>query len=96
LLDSCEGDVLAGAVLYEIKNVDREFRSLDLRQLLTYAFLDNLGGTRRFSAVGLVNARRGVYFRASVERVCRGVAAASAAEVFREMELFLEADAPSS
>jgi hypothetical protein len=94
LLDACEGDVIAGSVLYEIKNVDREFRAVDLRQVLIYAFLDHLAGARRVSSIGLVNARRGLYFRASLGTVCRGMAAVSPADLFREVELFLEVDAP--
>ena len=69
LLSECEGDVIEGACLYEIKAGDRAFRVLDLRQLLTYTALAYAKGTLPFKDIGLFNPRTGVAWRKSLEDV---------------------------
>lgn len=73
LLSACEGDLIAGNCLYEIKAGDRAFRLSDLRQLLTYAALAYANGKLTFSDVGLFNPRTGVAWRRSLFDVCQSV-----------------------
>jgi hypothetical protein len=69
-VDASEGDMIVGRALYEIKAVDRQFRSGDIRQLLTYAALNHASGQFLFSDVGLLNPRRGIYCEFDLEHLC--------------------------
>jgi hypothetical protein len=40
-LNQCSGDIIADRVLYEVKSRDRNFRSVDLRQLAIYLTLNH-------------------------------------------------------
>jgi hypothetical protein len=92
LVDSCEGDILAGSVLYEIKNVERDFRAVDVRQLLTYCALNYAEESYKIDAIGLLNARSGTFFRINIESLCRGMAGAPSGEVLSEIVQFLSTD----
>lgn len=69
LISECEGDVIEGSCLYEIKAGDRTFRVLDLRQLLTYSALAYAEGALSFTHIGIYNPRTGVAWRKSLEEV---------------------------
>lgn len=69
LVSACEGDVIEGKCLYEIKAGERAFRVLDLRQLLTYTALAYAKGPPLFTDIGLFNPRTGVAWRKSLEEV---------------------------
>jgi hypothetical protein len=73
LISACEGDVIQGDCLYEIKAGERSFRIIDLRQLLTYSALAYASGRLTFSEIGLFNPRRGVTWRKSLEDVCHAI-----------------------
>lgn len=73
LISACEGDLIEGNCLYEVKAGERSFRVIDLRQLLTYSALAYASGKLTFSEIGLVNPRRGVTWRKSLEDVCNAV-----------------------
>jgi hypothetical protein len=77
VLSSCEGDLIQGTCLYEIKAGDRPFRIVDLRQLLVYSALAYAAGRLAFSRVGLLNPRRGVMWHTSLEDVCQSIAGLS-------------------
>jgi hypothetical protein len=69
LISTCEGDLIEGSCLYEVKAGDRAFRVVDLRQLLTYSALAHAKGDLTFSEIGLFNPRTGVAWRRSLEEV---------------------------
>lgn len=73
LLSACEGDLIEGDCLYEVKAGDRAFRVVDLRQLLTYTALAYASGSLNFTHVGLFNPRTGVAWKRSLEDVCQSV-----------------------
>lgn len=73
LLSACEGDLIRGNCLYEVKAGDRAFRIVDLRQLLTYAALAYASESLTFTDIGLFNPRTGVAWRKSLEEVCHAV-----------------------
>ncbi len=73
LISECEGDVIEGSCLYEVKAGDRAFRVLDLRQLLTYTALAYAKGTLFFKDIGLFNPRTGVAWRKSLEEVSHSI-----------------------
>lgn len=69
IISACEGDLIEGPCLYEIKAGDRAFRIGDLRQLLTYSALAYAKGSLTFKEIGLFNPRTGICWRKSLEEV---------------------------
>jgi hypothetical protein len=81
-VDASEGDILTKSTLFEVKTVDRSFRSADLRQLLTYSALNSASREADISAVGLVNPRRGVSCEMQVGELCLDISGRSAENLF--------------
>lgn len=81
-IDASEGDAICGKTLYEVKAVDRSFRSVDVRQLITYCALNHASRQYDILKVGLYNPRRGVFFEMDIDRVCREMAGISRQELF--------------
>jgi hypothetical protein len=80
-LDECHGDVLGAALLVEVKGGDRQFLSVDIQQVLTYAALNFAAKKYDIERVALVNARLGTYFTIGVEELCERLSGRSAIEV---------------
>lgn len=66
-LSSCQGDVVADNILYEVKSGGGEFRfkSIDLRQLVLYLTLNQYSKQYNISRLGLYNPRKGFHFVAT-------------------------------
>lgn len=69
-IDESEGDIISNGTLFEVKTVDRNFRSADIRQLVTYSALEYMSDVKRFDKIGLLNPRRGVYCVYDISSVC--------------------------
>ncbi len=69
-VDASEGDVIFGETIYEIKTVDRPFRSSDVRQAITYAALNFASKQFPIDSVGLFNPRRGTFCDINLEEIC--------------------------
>lgn len=80
-VDRSEGDVVYGEALFEVKAVDRNFRSVDIKQLITYAALNHKSRSYRFRDIGIYNPRRGTEFRMNLDDVCMEISG------FSEIEL---------
>lgn len=89
IIPACEGDVLVGDCLYEVKAGDRGFRVADLRQLLVYATLAHASNELSFSRIGLFNPRTGVAWTRTLDEVCRAVSGLLANDVFPRIVEFL-------
>lgn len=74
LVEACSGDVFADETLIEVKAGGRNYRSVDLRQLLTYCALNFASKERSIGSLCLVNPRRGVYFNETLDRICEAIA----------------------
>jgi hypothetical protein len=85
IIDECVGDVYFSNTLYEVKAGERLFRSIDVRQLLTYAALNKAAPRRRLTEIGLFNPRSWVAFTAPLEEICVEVAGLKADELFGEI-----------
>ena len=94
-LDACEGDLMWGSTLCEVKSGDRLFRSADLRQLLIYCALRYAEGGDQIAQLTLFNPRRGVYFSDSLPGVCSGTSGLSPSEVMSEIVEVLSEPATS-
>jgi hypothetical protein len=79
-IDSSEGDVINVRTLYEIKTVDRLFRSHDLRQVITYAALNYASKQFEIERVGLFNPRSGYVCEFPIDEVCREISGISGDE----------------
>jgi hypothetical protein len=62
-----EADVLIDDTLYEIKTVNRNFKSSDLKQLLIYLALNQVSNSKKWDYAGLYNPRKGTYCRFNVK-----------------------------
>lgn len=70
--------------LFEVKIVERSFRAVDFRQLITYAALMNAEGDAP-GAVGLVNPRRGTFFECTMTELAMDTAGLSADELLQRI-----------
>lgn len=85
LISTCEGDVIEGDCLYEIKAGERAFRINDLRQLLVYSALAYSSGTMHFRSVGLFNPRTGASWRRTLDYVCDSIAGMTAVDTLSNL-----------
>jgi len=88
-LDECAGDIFAERTLFEVKAGDRNFRSIDLRQVLTYCALNFASKTYEILRVCLVNPRLGLFLEEPIERLCRELAGLPLTEVLSEIVQFV-------
>ena len=72
-IDTCEGDLSINGTLFEIKTVNRNFRSKDIKQLLIYLVLDAARPNRRWEHGGLFNPRRAVWCSFEVDSFVKTV-----------------------
>ena len=89
ILDSCYGDLFMGNTLYEVKCVERNLRSIDIRQVLTYCALNYQSCQFEIDEVCVVNPRRGISFRFSVESLAQQASSKNSAELFHQIGDFL-------
>jgi len=95
IVDNCEGDILTGSTLYELKNVERDFRLADIRQLLAYCALNHESRQYLIDSVGLVNARSGLTYRIELDKLSYLTAGVSSSELFSDITRYITADTPS-
>jgi hypothetical protein len=89
-ITSCEGDIITGDRLFEVKAGDRSFRISDLRQLLTYSALAYAAGELHFQNVGLFNPRTGMSWVKSLDDVCMAVGGGKANDVLPRIIDFMQ------
>jgi len=81
-VDASEGDILTSSTLFEVKTVERSFRSSDIRQLLTYAALNFAAQGSEIPGVGIFNPRRGVAFEFPLRELCNEISGRSVEDLF--------------
>ena len=89
ILDSCYGDLFMGSTLYEVKCVERNLRSIDIRQVLAYCALNYQSRQFDIDHVCIVNPRRGISFRFGVESLTQKASGKNSAELFHQIGDFL-------
>jgi hypothetical protein len=89
ILDSCYGDLFSGNTLYEVKCVERNLRSIDIRQILAYCTLNYQSRQFDVDHVCIVNPRRGISFRFGVESLAQQASGKNSAELFHQIGDFL-------
>ena len=84
-LDACEGDILIGEDLWEVKSGDRHFRQIDIRQILIYCALNHAARTRVIDRYSLVNPRAGVVLADTIDNLVYDVAGCDPGTLFDEI-----------
>lgn len=84
VVDQAVADVATQFQLIEIKAVNRPFKALDLRQLLTYLAMFYAKG-RNFENATVLNPRLGDYFSISLDSLCAGASGKAAVEVLQDL-----------
>jgi len=85
LIDHAEADVLCEHTLYEVKTVERGFRSNDIRQLITYCALNSLARKHEVERIGLFNPRRGISFELDLDLLTREISGKTANDLFEDI-----------
>jgi len=85
IIGTCEGDIYFNSTLFEVKAGQRTFRAVDLKQLLTYAALNNSARSRSLNRLGLFNPRMGISFSATLDSICLEISGCPAAELLPEI-----------
>jgi hypothetical protein len=85
IIDTCFGDIRFGDALYEVKAGDRNFRSVDVRQLMIYAALCKSARLQPLRRMGLFNPRTGFSFCISLDELCLEVSGTSSEELLAEI-----------
>lgn len=81
IIDACFGDIVAGETLYEIKAGAREFRAIDLRQLIIYLALNAQSKSFDIKNIALLNPRTGKYWIEDVNEVFLSVSGSTSVEI---------------
>lgn len=84
-LDACQGDVLIGDELWEVKSGDRQFRQTDVRQILIYCALNHAAKTRPIDRFSLVNPRAGIVADGTVTDLVHDIAGCDPGTLFDEI-----------
>ncbi|MDF2931373.1 MAG: hypothetical protein K0R36_704 [Chryseobacterium sp.] len=80
------GDLEIDGILYEIKTVQRNFRSSDIKQLIIYLALSHVQGDVIWEYAGLYNPRKGTYCVFNVEKLIYHISAGkSTSESFKSL-----------
>lgn len=80
-IDESEGDIIFDKCIFEVKTVDRPYRSVDLRQVITYAALNFSSHQYDVESVGLFNPRAGTFFKTELDRMCWEISGQPAQEL---------------
>lgn len=94
-VDGCSSDFLVGDTLYEIKSGDRNFRLIDIRQLLVCLALDYSSKQYNIYYAGFLNPRVGIYCRISVSDLSIRVSGKIPAELFADIIEFVSSNGVS-
>jgi hypothetical protein len=92
LVGSCNGDVMKGSTLFEVKAGDRKFRSIDYRQLLIYAALHYSEAREILGRLGVCNPRTGVAVVVPTQTFAYEVSGLNALELFERVLAALSAN----
>ena len=68
------GDLLIDDTLFEIKSVNRNFISNDLKQLFLYLALNHMSKVKKIEFAGLYNPRKGIYSKFKVNEFVSALA----------------------
>ena len=92
ILNTCVGDIVAEPTLYEVKAGARDFRLIDVRQVVTYCALNFASRRYLINRVVLLNPRRGISAMLDIHEDLSRASGSSASEVYADLLDFLSQD----
>lgn len=95
ILDDCFGDLLVGSTLVEIKNVERDFRLADVRQLLCYCALNSVSSQYSIREIALLNAKSGLFYRTDLDSLATSSAGVTGSALLADIVRYITTDLPS-
>lgn len=95
IIDSSLTDCVHKNTIVEFKSGDRGFRSVDFRQVLTYACLFRATGTVEIGDLIVINARRGVYVRLDLDEFVFDISGTTPSEFLMSFVAAVAAPGPS-
>jgi hypothetical protein len=84
-VDASEADFICEGALYEVKTVERLFRGIDIRQVITYAALNFASSQHEITRLGLFNPRTGHIVQMGIDEVSIEIAGKGSQELFSEI-----------
>jgi hypothetical protein len=85
-LKNCQADLAIGPALFEVKTVNRNFASKDVKQLIIYLALQAATGDRKWSLAGFFNPRRAEYLQFPIDEVLVQISGGrSSSEVYHSL-----------
>jgi len=91
-IHSCKGDIMDSGKLIEVKAGDRNFRIIDIRQVITYLSLNFLSNQYAIENVVLLNPRKGLSFETTVDFLIEGCSRRKPVDVFADIIDFLSSE----
>lgn len=85
IIQSCNGDFEFSDTLVEMKYVDRQFRSHDLRQVITYSALRYYEGKQAYKAITILNPLLGIEFTTNIDELVYGASGSDVPEFFQRL-----------
>ena len=79
------GDISIGDSLFEIKSVNRNFKSSDLKQLFIYIALRQVSEIENWKYAGLYNPRKGVYCKFNIKNLIFNLTGITPNEAFENL-----------
>lgn len=96
ILSSCLGDLMCGETLYEIKAGERNFRLIDVRQIIIYIALNKVSRLYPITNVCLFNPRIGISTEMRVDELIDLCSGRTTADISDEIFNFLSSEAVSN
>lgn len=88
-VDDCEGDILTGKTLYEIKAGERTFRLVDIKQILVYLALNLAAPCYKIERVILLNPRMGVFYEFQIDDLAFRISGKPSVELLSDIIYFV-------
>ena len=91
IIDDCYGDLIdqKSKTLYEFKAGDRNFKSIDLRQVFVYLALNHSSNSYDIENFCLLNPRRGGLFKVDVDEACYIMSGREAHDIYSQIINFI-------
>jgi hypothetical protein len=83
-LSQCKADLSIEDTLFEVKTVNRNIASKDIKQLIVYLALQFATGERRWKKAGFFNPRKAVYHEFFVDNIIYKISGKPTIEVFQD------------
>ncbi|MDG4890329.1 hypothetical protein [Mesorhizobium sp. WSM4887] len=85
IIQSCKGDFECSDTLVEMKYVDRQFRSHDLRQVIVYSALRYYEGKQNYKTITIVNPLLGIEFTTNIDELIYSASGSDVPEFFQKL-----------